>query len=75
MYMHIDGKGDAVKLAAAIHDALTLTKTPPTAPHRQPPEISFDTKQVDTILADPAGTIMACTNSQSRGPRKSWRAE
>jgi hypothetical protein len=51
MYMHIDGKGDAVKLGTAIHDALALTKTPPPTPApASPAEISFDTKQVDTIL-------------------------
>src|SRR5215470_11947731 len=31
-YMHIGGHGDAVKLAAAIHAALTLSATPPQAP-------------------------------------------
>jgi hypothetical protein len=28
MYMHIDGHGDAVKLATALHEALARTKTP-----------------------------------------------
>src|SRR5207245_8109426 len=28
LYMHIQGHGDAVKLAAAIHDGLALSKTP-----------------------------------------------
>src|ERR1700682_6269338 len=32
MYMHIHGHGDALKLAAAIHRALALTKTPLGAP-------------------------------------------
>ena len=32
MYMHIHGHGDAVKLAAAIHRALSYTKTPFTQP-------------------------------------------
>jgi hypothetical protein len=51
MYMHINGKGDAVKLATSVHAALALTKTPPPSPApATPPEIAFDTKQVDTIL-------------------------
>src|SRR5207237_318112 len=51
MYMHIHGKGDAAKVATAIHDALGLTKTPPPSPApATPPEIAFDTKQVDTIM-------------------------
>jgi len=49
--MHIEGKGDAVKLASAIHDALGLTKTPPPTPAAaNPPELGFDSKQVDAIL-------------------------
>ena len=31
-YMHVRGYGDPVKLAAALHDALVLSKTPLTAP-------------------------------------------
>jgi hypothetical protein len=51
MYMHINGKGDAVKLATAIHAALALTKTPAPSPApTNPPEIAFDTKQVDATL-------------------------
>ena len=29
MYLHFDGRGDEVKLAKALHDALARTKTPP----------------------------------------------
>ncbi len=51
MYMHIHGHGDAVKLASGVHDALAATKTPPpSAPATQPPDLGFDTKQVDSIL-------------------------
>src|SRR5205085_3147914 len=50
MYMHIDGKGDAAHLATAIHDALALTKTPPPSPApATPPDVGFDSKQVDTL--------------------------
>ena len=55
MYMHIDGHGDALKLAQAIHDALALSKTPltaPPAPTTSAPadQIDLDTKQIDQIM-------------------------
>jgi hypothetical protein len=52
MYMHIHGQGDAVKLASSLHDVLALTKTPAAAPAPSgpPPDLGFDTKQLDTIL-------------------------
>jgi biotin operon repressor len=52
MYMHIHGKGDAVKLASSLRDALALTKTPGAAPAPSgpPPDLGFDTKQLDAIL-------------------------
>ena len=37
MYMHIEGRGEAVKLATALHDALALTKTPAPTPPPPPP--------------------------------------
>src|SRR5438552_1203101 len=46
MYMHIGGHGDAARLAAAIHDALSLTKTPAAAPAPNPnADLGFDPKQ------------------------------
>ncbi len=54
MYMHIAGHGDAVKMAKAIHDALSLTKTPPaeSAPTAAPEQsIGADTAQIDSVLA------------------------
>jgi hypothetical protein len=58
MYMHIDGHGDAVKLAQALHAALALTGTPLAAstPPAQPEQIDLDTKQLDQILGQ-AGKI------------------
>ena len=57
MYMHIGARGDALKLARAIHDALALTKTPlASAPAAQPEQIDLDTKQIDQILGH-AGKI------------------
>lgn len=51
MYMHVHGEGDAVALAKALHDALAETKTPPQSPPAATPgALSFDTKQVDSIL-------------------------
>jgi hypothetical protein len=51
MYMHIDGRGDAAHLAATIHDALALTKTPAAAAAANPnADLGFDSKQVDSII-------------------------
>ncbi len=52
MYMHIHAMGDAVKLAKAIHEALSLSKTPFAAPAAAPPnqDLGIDTKQIDQIM-------------------------
>jgi len=51
MYMHIGGRGDAARLAAALHDALLLTKTPAAAPAANPnADLGFDTKQIDNLV-------------------------
>jgi hypothetical protein len=53
MYMHLEGHGDAVRMAKTIHEALALTKTPPpdTSPTTQAPtELGFDQKQVEQIV-------------------------
>src|SRR2546421_4144187 len=53
MYMHIAATGDAVKIAKAIHDALSLSKTPLTAPAGggdQSQDLGIDTKQLDQII-------------------------
>ncbi|MGE5113142.1 MAG: DUF1259 domain-containing protein, partial [Acidobacteriaceae bacterium] len=53
MYMHVEGRGDAVKLAKAIGEALALTKTPgqaATTGGTKPTDYGFDTAQVDAIL-------------------------
>jgi len=52
MYMHIHAMGDSVKIAKAIHDALSLSKTPFAAPAAPPPnqDIGIDTKQIDQIM-------------------------
>ena len=53
MYMHIHAMGDAVKIARAIHDALSLSKTPFTAPSTAvspTPDMGVDTKQIDQIM-------------------------
>ena len=54
-YMHIEGHGEAPHLAAAVHDALSLTKTPASAPpiNAAQPEnayLTLDSKQIDGIL-------------------------
>lgn len=52
MYMHIQGRGDAQKLATTIHDALALTSTPMSAaPAAAPsPTIDLDTAMLTNAL-------------------------
>ena len=51
MYMHIEGHGEAAKLAASLHDALALTKTPAATPaSATPPAIDLDTAQIDSAM-------------------------
>jgi hypothetical protein len=63
-YMHISGHGDAVQLATAIKDALSVSKTPlgpPAAPAQQP-AIDLDTAQLDQIIGhkgNPNGGVYA----------------
>jgi hypothetical protein len=51
-YMHVGGHGDPVKMAETIHDALAVSKTPPTVspPSSPPPAIDLDTAQIDQII-------------------------
>src|SRR5207249_2124021 len=51
MYMHIDGQGDAVKLATALHIALALSKTPMSAAAAGPPApLGLDTASLDQLI-------------------------
>ena len=52
MYMHIDGHGDAVKLATAIHAALAKSQTPLGAspPPGPAAPLALDTARIDQIL-------------------------
>ena len=54
MYMHVLGRGDPVKLAAALHAALAESKTPlaaaAPAPAAAPPSIDLDTAAIDAAL-------------------------
>jgi hypothetical protein len=51
-YIHVGGHGDPVKMAETIHDALAVSKTPPTVspPSSPPPAIDLDTAQIDQII-------------------------
>jgi hypothetical protein len=51
-YMHVGGHGDPVKMATAIRDALTASKTPLNAPAAAapPPAVDLDTGQLDQII-------------------------
>jgi hypothetical protein len=53
MYMHVLGHDDPVKLAAALHDALSESKTPLSAPSSTaaaPPPLDLDTATIDAAL-------------------------
>src|SRR5215208_643570 len=52
MYMHVSGHGEPVKLAAALHDGLAMSKTPlgPPAAAAAPPTLGFDTAAVDAAM-------------------------
>lgn len=52
MYMHVDGHGDPVKLAEAVHAALVLSKTPlgQTSASAAPQTVDLDTAALDKAL-------------------------
>ena len=52
MYMHILGQGDAASLAATLHAALALSKTPlqPPAAMAVQPKLDLDTATIDRIM-------------------------
>lgn len=53
-YMHVGGMGDPAQLAQKVRDALAETKTPFAAPSAAaaspPPDLGFDTAQVDAAI-------------------------
>jgi len=51
MYMHVEGHGDPLKLAATLHDALALSKVPPPA-GTSPPQaaLEFDMSGIDAAM-------------------------
>ena len=51
-YMHVGGHGDPVKIAAALHAALAVSKTPlaPPAAAAAPPAVDLDTAKLDEII-------------------------
>jgi hypothetical protein len=51
IYMHVWGKGDSARLAAALHSALALSKTPLVAPAAAPPaKLDLDTAGLDRTI-------------------------
>ena len=52
IYMHVGGHGDPVKLAATLHQALILSKTPFASPASPapPPPLGLDTGAIDKTL-------------------------
>jgi hypothetical protein len=51
-YMHVGGHGDPAKMAAVIHDALAVSKTPLSIPAAvaAAPAVDLDTAQLDQIM-------------------------
>jgi hypothetical protein len=51
-YMHVGGHGDPAKMAAVIHDALAVSKTPQATPAAAapPPAVDLDTAQLDQLI-------------------------
>jgi hypothetical protein len=57
-YMHVAGRGDAVKLATSLHDALGASATPLTSPAAAPqpgptastPSIDLDSQRIEEVL-------------------------
>ncbi len=51
-YMHVGGHGDPAKMAAAIRDALSASKTPLATPAAAaaPPAVDLDTAQLDQLI-------------------------
>jgi hypothetical protein len=51
-YMHVGGHGDPAKMAAVVHDALAVSKTPLSMPAAAapPPAVDLDTAQLDQIM-------------------------
>ena len=51
-YMHVGGHGDPARMAAAIHEALAVSKTPLSMPAAaaSPPAVDLDTVQLDRII-------------------------
>ncbi|MDW6020771.1 DUF1259 domain-containing protein [Mesorhizobium sp. BAC0120] len=51
MYMHVEGHGDAVKLADSLHAALALSKTPfGSSPSAKSETVDLDTAGIDGIM-------------------------
>jgi len=71
MYMHIQGNGDPVKLAAALHTALAESKTPlgsaPAAPAAAPPQIDLDTAALDQTRGTDQRRWDGCSTADGLG--------
>jgi Domain of Unknown Function (DUF1259) len=68
LYMHVQGHGDPVKLAGALHAGLTLSKTPFAPPPGTATPANIDMIGIDRIM-DTGGRIAAAsTSSASRAP-------
>lgn len=50
VYMHVEGHGDQGKLAKALHEALSATKLPPSAPSKPSELIGLNQKDIEQVL-------------------------
>jgi hypothetical protein len=81
MYMHVAGQGGSAKLAATLHAALALSKTPFPAAQPSPPaaaaQLDLDTAAIDRTLGHPGkvnGGVYAVSVARADAPREGGRA-
>ena len=76
MYMHVAGHGDGARLAATLHDALALSKTPFLAAQASAPataQLDLDTAAIDRALGHPGkinGGVYAVSVARAEAPRE-----
>lgn len=76
MYMHVAGQGDGAKLAATLHDALALSKTPFAGAQASAPataQLDLDTAAIDRALGHPGkinGGVYAVSVARAEAPRE-----
>src|SRR5882724_4092772 len=78
MYMHFYGRGDPVKLAAALRAGLAESNTPLAAPApagSPPPPLDLDAAAIDRTLGAKGSVNSGVLRSTFPGRKPSWRME